>query len=101
MKRIFRRSSLPRGPQTVRALIAAGELHVGDIVQCGDHLAAILPNGWLRLVARVDEPFHFLSTAARWVLRRPANGWAEWRCVRDGESLKQKRDRWIRGATAA
>jgi hypothetical protein len=96
----IRRASLPRGPKTVRALIDAGDLYVGDVVQCGDYIAAVLANGWLRLVARADEPFEYLSPAAECVLRRSANGWIEWRCIRDGESLDAKRDRWM-GRTAA
>jgi Restriction Enzyme Adenine Methylase Associated/Domain of unknown function (DUF4357) len=95
------RRTLPRGPETVRDLIDAGQLYVGDVVRCGDHLAAILPNGWLRLVARADEPFRSLSSAAEWVLGRSSNGWVEWRCLRDGETLEQKRNRWIRGGVAA
>lgn len=97
----IRCASLPEGPETVRSLIDGGYLHVGDIVQCDDQLAAVLPNGWLRLVARADEPFKFLSSAAKWVLRRrSANGWIEWRCLRDGERLWEKRDRWMRRAAA-
>jgi hypothetical protein len=98
----IRRASLPEGPQTVRALIDAGLLHEGDIVQCGDHLAAILSTGWLRVVARVSEPFRSLSSAARWALgRSSANGWTEWRLLRDGELLADKRDQWIQGTAAA
>jgi hypothetical protein len=92
---------LPGGPEAVRALIGAGVLYVGDIVQCGECLAAVLANGWLRLVARADEPFESLSSVAEWVLGHSANGWIKWRCLRDGETLDAKRRRWLRGAAAA
>jgi hypothetical protein len=96
----IRRTSLPEGPETVCALIDAGYLYAGDIVQCGEHLATVLANGWLRLVARADEPFEFLSRAASWVFGHRRNGWLEWRCLRDGELLATKRDRWMQGAAA-
>jgi hypothetical protein len=89
------RASLPGGPETVRALIAGGDLYVGDIVQCGEYLAAVLATGWLRLVARADEPFEFLSRSASWVFGHRRNGWIEWRCLRDGETLDAKRSRWM------
>jgi hypothetical protein len=91
--------SLPGGPETVRAMIEAGYLYTGDIVQCGESLAAVLANGWLRLVARADEPFEFLSTAASWVFGHRRNGWIAWRCLRDGETLDAKRHRWMRAST--
>jgi hypothetical protein len=38
----IRRASLPRGAETVRALIDAGELYEGDIVQCGEGVTLTL-----------------------------------------------------------
>lgn len=93
----IRRTSLPGGRRTVRALIEAGELRAGDILACLEHLAEVLPDGRVRLPHR---PFNSLSGAAGWVLGCSANGWIWWRCVRDGELLHTKRDRWMRDAAA-
>lgn len=93
--------SLPGGRKTVRALIEAGILEVGDLLVCGQHLAAVLPDGRVRLDVRAHQPFASLSAAAERVLGYPVNGWPAWRCLRDGELLADKRVRWMRGAAAA
>jgi hypothetical protein len=94
------RQSLPQGHETVRALIEAGELRAGDLLTCGQPIAAVLGDGRLRLDVRPHHPFDSRSGAVEWVLGRSANGWIEWRCLRDGELLHAKRDRWRRRAAA-
>jgi hypothetical protein len=80
----------------VRALIDVGDLYVDGVVRCGEYLAAMLANGWLRLVKRADEPLSFCPWRRQWVLGCSANGWIEWWYLRDGELLAEKRDRWMR-----
>jgi hypothetical protein len=96
----IRRQSLPEGHETVRALIEVGALYAGDVLVCGSHIATVLADGRLWLPERPHHPFDSPSAAAGWVLGRSANGWIEWRCLRDGELLHAKRGRWMRGAAA-
>lgn len=92
----IRRTRLISELPGMQALLHSGELVVGDPLLCTRdgqvvQSATVLDGGYIRTGGQTfDSP----SAAAKHALGvGSANGWEEWICVRDGETLAAKRAR--------